>query len=105
MVAYTPTSQTVTAAADFDPKTSYLRIDSAGALSVSGNFAGTTGYPDGAILIIRNIGAFTITIPATGAIRTLTNGANALAVGGSITVQYDATINAWYECATVLNAS
>jgi hypothetical protein len=104
-VAFTPTSQTVTAAADFDPRTSYLQISSAGALSVSGNFTGTSTYPSGAFLIIRNIGSFTITIPATGAIRTLTNGAKALAVGGSITVQYDGTTGFWYECATVLNAS
>jgi hypothetical protein len=105
MLAFTPTDQTVTAGADFQPLTSYLRISSAGALSVSGNFGGLASYPDGAYLLIRNVGAFTITIPATGSIRTLTNGAKALAVGGTITVQYDSTIGAWYECATVLNAS
>jgi len=103
MLCLTSTSQVVVASGDFEPLTSYLRISSASAVTVSGNFIGT--FADGALLLIRNTGAFTITIPATGSIRTLTNGAKALAVGGTLTVQYDAFIGAWYECATVLNAS
>ncbi len=105
MLAFTPTSQTVTTGTDFEPLTSYLRISSASAVQVSGNFGGLASYPDGAYLLIRNVGSFSITIPNSGSIRTLTNGAKVLAVGGTITVQYDSTIGAWYECATVLNAS
>jgi len=103
MLCLPSTSQVVVASGDFEPLTSYLRISSASAVTVSGNFIGT--FADGALLLIRNTGAFTITIPATGSIRTLTNGAKALAVGGTLTVQYDAFNGAWYECATVLNAS
>jgi hypothetical protein len=106
MVAFASTVQEVAAASDFDPRTSYLVLTSLASVTVSGNFTGTTTYPTGAFLIIRNqnTSAFTITIPATGSIRTLTNGAKALAVGGSITVQHGGG-GIWYECATVLNAS
>jgi hypothetical protein len=103
MLCLPSTSQTVVASGNFAPLTSYLRISSLAAVTVSGNFDGI--FADGALLLIRNTGAFTITIPAGGAIRTLTNGAKALAVGGTLTVQYDAFNDAWYECATVLNAS
>lgn len=103
MLCLPSTSQTVVASGNFAPLTSYLRIGSLAAVTVSGNFDGT--FADGALLLIRNTGGFTITIPAGGAIRTLTNGAKALAAGGTITVQYDALNDAWYECATVLNAS
>jgi hypothetical protein len=106
MVAFASSGQEVAAGSDFDPRTSYLVLTSLASVTVSGNFTGTTTYPTGAFLIIRNqnTSAFTITIPATGSIRTLTNGAKALAVGGSITVQHGGG-GIWYECATVLNAS
>jgi hypothetical protein len=97
--------QVVTAGANFAPASSYLRITSAGTLSVSGNIDGT--FHDGTLLIIRNVNtsAFTITIPSTGNIRTVANGAKALAVGGCILLQYDANNSAWYEIATALSAS
>jgi hypothetical protein len=98
-----PYDQTVTAGADLQPLSSYLRISSAGALTAGANISATV--PDGAIVLIRNVGSFSITIPSTGNIRTLTNGSKVLAVGGTLTVQYDAAIGAWYEVATVLNAS
>jgi hypothetical protein len=102
--AFGAQTQSMVAGDNFASGMSYLKISSSGAIAVSGNFAGSAPA-DGSLMIIRNIGSFTITIPAAGSIRTLGNGAKALAAGGGIFIQYDTGIGGWYEISTVLNAS
>jgi len=70
------------------------------------NITGITGGFDGKLLIIRNTGAFAITFTHQDALSTATNrilcstGANiSLAANGTLTLQYDATTQRWFDIA------